>query len=543
MKLFVSYSRDDKNFVYELVERLKNEAEHDVWIDRELSGGQLWWDSILDNIETCESFILILTPLYIASVNCAAELNYALALDKVILPLLLKPCDLPEALRKIQYIDISDLSLNETFLRSARALIKVEASLLKRGYAAQFRAARPSIPVVKVDTPENIYEIFAAAEVAAAENNIAKAEALFQKAMKADPQGLGLVAAERLAQVRQQHDCATAYMYIVQLVEKGLIKGAQAAWYDYVQKFGPDYDPNNYITDLSDIAAPRGITVTPPPLFPRTHTSITREIGSQAQIELSEQKAELPTQLRNIQTSLENGPVLQDQLVTLVASDQKPMRLIPASKFFFGNGQVRELPDFYIDTWPVTNVEYRRFIQENNISPPSTWRMGKFPEKKANHPVTGVSWYEATIYAKWAGKRLPTVAEWEKAARGMDGRRYPWGEGFDVQRCNTSESGQKTTAPVTHYQTGASIYGVLDMAGNIWEWTTDEIKPRGLGRQNQETKRVLKGGSWKTTKGSAECAASTSAWPHEQLEDVGFRCVLPIDETQLSWTATDNGEG
>ena len=143
--------------------------------------------------------------------------------------------------------------------------------------------------------------------------------------------------------------------------------------------------------------------------------------------------------------------------------------------------------------------------------------------------MTGISWYEAIAYARWAGKRLPAAAEWEKAARGIDGQRYPWGEVFDVQRCNTIESGQKTTTPVTQYQTGASVYGVLDMAGNVWEWTTDEIKPRGLGRQNQETKRVLKGGSWNTTKGSAECSEFTSAWPHEQLEDVGFRCVLSMD--------------
>ncbi|MBA2681474.1 MAG: SUMF1/EgtB/PvdO family nonheme iron enzyme, partial [Ktedonobacteraceae bacterium] len=80
--------------------------------------------------------------------------------------------------------------------------------------------------------------------------------------------------------------------------------------------------------------------------------------------------------------------------------------------------------------------------------------------------------------------------------------------------------------PVTQYQGSSSIYGVLDMSGNAWEWTTAEVNPRGMGRQDQGTKRVLKGGSWKTPKGSAECSASTSAWPHEQIVDAGFRCVL-----------------
>lgn len=530
MKLFISYSRDDKNYVYALVERLKNEAERDVWIDRELSAGQIWWDSILDNIETCQCFVLVLTPHYIASVNCEEELKYALALDKVILPLLLKRCDLPETLQKIQYIDIRDLTLNETILRCVLDLSKIELDLMKRGYAGQNRAQRPAMPVVKGDDPENIYEMFTSAELAAAENNVAKAESLYRKVKNADPQGFGITATERLAQMLRQRDCAIAYMSIVQLVEKGIIKGAQAAWHNYVQTYGSDYDPNNYITALSILASPGNISVTHPPkpaVLPHMSTLTTDEIGShaQAQIVQSEQKIEAFIPPRITQPKLESESVPQDKPAILIAGDQKPMRLIPASKFSFGDGQVRELPDFYIDTWPVTNEEYQRFIFENNIKPPSTWRWGKFPEKKANHPVTGVSWYEATAYAKWTGKRLPTVAEWEQAARGMDVRHYPWGEGFDIQHCNTSESGQKTTTSVTQYQIGASIYGVLDMAGNVWEWTTDEIKPRGLGRQDQETKRVLKGGSWKTTKGSAECVAFTSAWPHEQLDDVGFRCV------------------
>ncbi len=530
MKLFVSYSRDDKNFVYTLVEKLRNEAEHDVWIDRELNGGQLWWDTILDNIEACECFIVVLTPHNITSVYCAAELNYALALHKVILPLLLKPCDIPQALREINYINISSLLLNETFLRSAHALLRLEASLLRREYASQVRPLRPPVPEAKVDTLENIYEVFVAAEEAAAEDNISLAENLYQKVMKADPQGLGNAAAERLAQIRRQHDCATAYMHIVRLVERGLTSGAKAAWHDYVQKYGTDHDPNNYIAILSEVqVAPSRTTPLPP------KSALGSKTHAQLQLEPVEKESESRSQILiapepSIQQDSEQEAVRQEETETTVPTqrDEKPMRLISASKFIFGNGEIRELPAFYIDTWPVTNAEYRRFIQENNISPPSTWRRGKFPQEKADHPVVGVSWYEALAYAQWAGKRLPTAAEWEKAARGTDGRCYPWGKGFDVQRCNTSESGNRTTTPVKQYQAGASMYGALDMAGNVWEWTLDEIKLRGMGK-NQETKRILKGGSWKTPKGSAECAAETSALPTERLEDVGFRCVRSLD--------------
>jgi formylglycine-generating enzyme required for sulfatase activity len=203
------------------------------------------------------------------------------------------------------------------------------------------------------------------------------------------------------------------------------------------------------------------------------------------------------------------------------------MQLIPASKFLFGDRQVLELPDFYIDTWPVTNKEYMSFLIEQNITPPATWRGKMFPQNKADHPVTGISWYEAVDYAKWAGKRLPTTAEWEKAARGTDGQRYPWGEMFDMQRCNTLESNRKTSTPVTQHPNGASIYGVLDMAGNVWEWTTDEVMPEGIGKKG--TLRALKGGSWSTPKSAAECVESLPAWPYQQLAEVGFRCILSFD--------------
>ncbi len=531
MKLFVSYSQDNKGSVYELVEKLKNKAEYYVWIDRELSGGQLWWDTVLDHIDECECFVPILTPHYTASDYCTAELNYALELKKTILPLVLKPCELPESLRAIPRTDISALSLDDTFLRTTRALAKIETDLLKRGYAAQVKASRPPVPVVKGAAPENAYELFAEAEKAA-ENDVAKAEILFQKVIEGDPQGLGVVSAERLVQVRRRHDRATVYTSIVRLVEAGLIGEAQVAWRGYVQGYGLDYDPHNYATILSHTAF-RSTTITPLPAPPYTGSG-ANHVSSQTQVELNRQEAEDFTQLPNNQASHEVESVLQDRPVTFVASDGKSMQLIPASKFLFGDRKVLELPDFYIDIWPVTNKEYLRFLLEQNVTPPTTWRGKKFPQNKADHPVTGVSWYEAMAYAKWAGKRLPTAAEWEKAARGSDGRRYPWGEVFDVQHCNTLESKRKTSTPVTQHQSGASTYGVLDMAGNVWEWTTDEVIPRGMGLQNQEAKRALKGGSWNSPKGSAECAASSSAWPRQQLTDAGFRCVLSINKSQSS---------
>ncbi len=509
MQLFISYSRDDNSFVYDFVEKLRNEAGHYVWIDRELLGGQHWWDSILDNIENCECFILFLTPHSIASVFCNEELKYALALNKEIVPIRLKPCTPPEALRTIQYIVADSLSPSAILLRAVRALNDAESRLQKKGYAAQTHGPRPPLPIVKPDTPANVHELFKEAVLAATENDIAKAEPLFQKVINMDPRGLGIAAAERLIESRRRRDYEAAYSSIKQLVENELTTAAQAAWYSYVQTYGSDYDPNNYSAHLSKVTPQH----------------------SQAQIVVPEQKIEYPILLPTAPKSTTQTFGIQEKLSHLTTSDEKLMYLIPASAFHFGSGEILELPDFYIDAWPVTNEEYQRFVVESNINSPPQWRKAKFLEKKAKHPVTGISWYEAMAYANWAGKRLPTAAEWEKAARGTDGRSYPWGEGFDIQRCNTIESGKKTTTPVTQYPTGISVYSISDMAGNVWEWTADEIQPRGLGRPVQEKKRVLKGGAWNTPKGSAECATFTSAWPHEQFENTGFRCALSRDKT------------
>src|SRR5258706_16015426 len=118
MKLFISYSRDDKAFVYDLAEKLRDEGQHDVWIDRRLVGADLWWDTILEAIEKCECFVSVMSPKFVASIYCGGELDYALALKKPILPLMLKSCDMPPSLKAVQYTDINGLSIMECLLRA-----------------------------------------------------------------------------------------------------------------------------------------------------------------------------------------------------------------------------------------------------------------------------------------------------------------------------------------------------------------------------------------------------------------------------------------
>src|SRR5574341_377459 len=130
------------------------------------------------------------------------------------------------------------------------------------------------------------------------------------------------------------------------------------------------------------------------------------------------------------------------------------------------------LPAYEIDVYEVTNGQYRAFVDTTRSTPPPTWPEGRFPPEQEPWPVTGVTWFEADRYCRWAGKRLPSEAEWEKAARGTDGREFPWGGTFDEKRGNIGGTG---LTPVGTFPEGRSPYGVYDMAGNVSEWVADWV--------------------------------------------------------------------
>lgn len=227
------------------------------------------------------------------------------------------------------------------------------------------------------------------------------------------------------------------------------------------------------------------------------------------------------------------------------------MLLVPSGEFTMGStrGNPDEKPvhqvyldTYYIDKYLVTNALYSVCVQAGKCQSPKYINSATHPSYYGNsqfnnYPVIDVDWNMANTYCEWRGARLPTEAEWEKAARGTDGRTYPWGEGLDCSKTNYSVCVGDTT-PVDHYPDSQSVYGVYDMAGNVWEWIADwydanyyatigenSNNPQGPSKGQY---RVLRGGSWLSPQTNIRSASRYSYVPSTILQTVGFRCARSV---------------
>jgi len=262
--------------------------------------------------------------------------------------------------------------------------------------------------------------------------------------------------------------------------------------------------------------------------------------------------------------------------------------VVPTGDLFRGNFKVFFFPDqrpkhrvcldaYWIDQTEVTVGMFRKFVEDTAYEttaekegwgkpwregpkedewpkiPGTDWRHPRGPESVAadDQAVSQISWEDAMAYCAWVGGQLPTEAQWEKAARGTDGRRFPWGDEFDGTRLNYGDAqcpverwrdldyddGHAHIAPVGSYPQGASPYGVLDMAGNVWEWVADwydkeyyRVAPyRSPTGPESGTVRAQRGGSWYDgeAEGWVNCLVRHQNPPTDRYDDVGFRCVIP----------------
>jgi formylglycine-generating enzyme required for sulfatase activity len=231
---------------------------------------------------------------------------------------------------------------------------------------------------------------------------------------------------------------------------------------------------------------------------------------------------------------------------TLKHRDGSPMVLIPEGPFLMGSneGEPYERPfrevhldAFYVDCYSITNAQYAQFVKDTGYQIQGRWPEGYQRIWGDQHPAVYLTWFDAKAYAQWAGKRLASEAEWEKAARGVDGRRYPWGNRWDPQKCWCWEAGARGPAPVGSCAGDVSPFGVHDMAGNVTDWLEDWVlassyeawpsrNPRG---PTMSTDRACRGGNWfSNDRGEFTCFCRGAQNPVSNQQTLGFRCILEV---------------
>lgn len=197
------------------------------------------------------------------------------------------------------------------------------------------------------------------------------------------------------------------------------------------------------------------------------------------------------------------------------------MVVVPGGEFIRGGSeagmlgeQKMMLPAYQIDKFEVTNMQYKTFVEDTGY--PAPW--GSYPANQPDYPVTNVSWHDGQAYCNWAGKRLPTEAEWEKAARGETGQIFPWGSTMKADVANTVESNNGGPIRVGSFEGSPSPYGAFDLGGNVWEWV-DDWYDSGQGA------KVIRGGAWNAAATWANAASRNQAQPTQKTNNIGFRCA------------------
>ncbi len=487
-KIFLSYSRKDKTFAEKVAIDLEK-LGYDVWWDlTDIDGGDRWAKEIQEGIMHSQILAIIVSPNSIASEWVEKEFVFASKQGLKIVPLLYEHCELPIWLLNLQYIDLIGGNYNLNFQQVLEAFEK---------YGRRAGDA------------------------------------------KVLPPKLG----QRLSRVSPYWYLLLIIVLLILLV--GVLLNPL--------QFSPFTPPTPTATLTRTPTATLTATKTPTVTSTASLTPSPTRKATQTPTAKTASLSQTPT----LSPTPSETPTPDEPAALIVDSSGAEMLLVDAGTFLMGSdtadsderpAHMVKLEDFYMDKYEVTNAEYRACVDSLNCSLPKNTVFYISPAYRS-HPVVFVSWDMAAEYCAWRDARLPTEAEWEKAARGADSYIYPWGNVFDGNALNFCDvectyswadrsyrDRYTMTAPVGTYAKGVSVYGIYDMAGNVAEWVSDWyakdyyanarlLNPLG---PDEGIYRVLRGGSWYNAKLDVRTFTRSHLRPDVAYNYTGFRCAADV---------------
>ena len=494
--IFISYSRDDKAWTYEFANALTDKLGFSVFVDyKGIHIGVNWWRTICEHIETCDYVLFVMSPMAIDSIYCSAEIDYAIALNKPILPIMLKPCSFPTKLsqNQVQYLALNDnMQIEQILIELQKGLSDIRDLIYEGEYKPPNPLPnRPNEP--KPIDKKSAEEVFHIAIDMMNHADFDQAILLFHDVITADKTGKwGKLAQKRLNEVQ-------SYQEVARLLAKS-VRDARDLWADHIAEFDAEFDPLGLAEKLAKSKpqtppVPQPIITTPPP---RIETPPPPKIFVPPIPSLLPQPFDW--------CKIDGGKV------TLVPDDYDKK-----NGYYLQEPKTIPVSDFFMAKYPLTNAQYQAFVDApDGYKNPDWWNYSEGAKawRKANpkpqdtrfagddHPRTNITWYESVAFTIWLSNKLgvniqlPTDEQWQRAAIGDKNWAYPYGNEFDRNRGN--KLGVGGTTPVTRYPNGASPFGVMDMSGNVWEWcfTSYDKGNIPLKDSTDDCTYVLRGGSW-----------------------------------------------
>jgi formylglycine-generating enzyme required for sulfatase activity len=470
MKLFISYARVDKPLCKQIVERLSD--VHEVWYDKRLHAGQEWWEEIQERLEWCEGFAYLLSPESVASEYCQKEFALAANAGKHLFPVLIQArTSIPDALSHIHYADLSNGMEDMITLMNALTI----AERQQRKPVTPKLITPPSESAPKTSSPNQALADTADAMDA---KDFDKAVFILKQALTQKPEGRTLRLLENLLKEAETaleekaylREAEREYAPILELTKRASTRAMACEEFAAFQRDFPDYDPENIATICQQLSSTTQHQIKTPPATKTRPSSLNLMPKPFAWIEIPQKGY-----------SMAKYPVTNAQFAEFIKAGGYENR----------------------DWWTEEGWEQRR---QNRWTEPRYWKDSKW--NGTEQPVVGVSWYEAIAFCLWLSETtgekimLPTAEQWQYAAQGDDGRDYPWGKQWDVSHCNNNADGKGIgkTSPVRQYEgKGDSPFGLVDMAGNVWEWCLTDHDKKTNDFDSNATHRVMRGGCWYNT--------------------------------------------